>query len=191
MFRKYSASSFFALLGITTLILLIITFFLQHTALKAAVLAFKYDLLPFFIFGIGICLGYCYFTEKDSDLLSFYHKIIKRAIRLGFLWWFILYICPHFFKIFGFGTLNYEGTIGMAPPAAYYTNIYPEYQNSYVRNSFLFERPTTFGFWLIGFFPFFVLCFLRNQPKKKQIIFSLLIGLLVFSTWSRAALVIR
>ncbi|MBQ7073778.1 hypothetical protein IJM86_01660 [bacterium] len=41
---------------------------------------------------------------------------------------------------------------------------------------------------MVAFFPFFFFVFLRKNKRFSQIFLTFLYGLLVFSTWSRAAL---
>jgi hypothetical protein len=41
--------------------------------------------------------------------------------------------------------------MNIAPPAAYYS----QYNQGYVRNQFLFERPISRGFFLVAFWPLF------------------------------------
>jgi len=190
-FRKERLFQFVILLIGVSSLCMVIAFLLQHASIKAFVLSFKYDLLPLRILGLGMGLGYFYFTEKDQELILFYRKLIKVVLFWGLFWWMILYFIPQTLRHLGYSPYNPEGLIGQAPPAAYYTNIYPHFENSYVRNSFLFERPITFGFWLIAFFPFFFFGFLKGKKKKSQIFYCLLYGALVFSTWSRAALGVR
>lgn len=173
---------FIAIFIITTLILLLLAVWLQHTWIKAFVLSAKYDLFWFFIFGIWVCLALLFFTEKDKDLLELYNKLILRSLRLWLIRWFIVRLMPNVLKIFGYNPNIYEWTVWQNPPAAYYTLI-----NKWsVRNQFLFERPTSFWFWLIAFFPVFVLWFLRNKKRKDQIFPVIIFWLLILSTRSRA-----
>lgn len=187
-FKTYSLWQFVVLLIGTTLLCILIAFLFQHSAFKAFFLSFKYDLLPLWILGIGIGLGYFYFTEKDEDVLSFYRKMIRWVLWLWIFWWFVVYFGPQWLRHLWYSPYTPEALVWQAPPAAYYTNIYPHFENSYVRNSFLFERPITFWFWLVAFFPFFFFVFLRKNKRFSQIFLTFLYGLLVFSTWSRAAL---
>jgi hypothetical protein len=76
---------------------------------------------------------------------------------------------PNALKFVGYDWHAYEGTLGSRPPAAYYTLI----NQGFVRNQFLFERPISFGFRLIAFFPFFALGFLRKKSIKKQIAYTI------------------
>ena len=171
---------------ITTIILLLLAVWLQHVWFKAFVLSAKYDLFWFFIFGIWICLALLFFTEKDKDLLQLYNKLIIRSLRLGLFWWFIIWLMPNVLKYVWYNPQIYEWTVWQNPPAAYYTKIVPFYEGSYVRNSFIFERPISFGFRLIAFFPVFVLWFLRDKKRKDQIFPVIMFWLLILSTRSRA-----
>ena len=172
---------------ITAIVLFILAVCIQHVWLKAYVISAKYDLFWFFILGIWICLALLFFTEEDKDLLKLYNKLILRSLRLWLIRRFIVRLMPPVLKIFGYNPNIYEWTIWQNPPAAYYTLI-----NKWnVRNQFLFERPTSFGFWLIAFFPVFVLWFLRNRKRKDQLFPIIIFWLLVLSTRSRAWIAVR
>lgn len=172
---------------ITTIILLLLAVCLQTIWFKAFLLSAKYDLFWFFIFGIWICLALLFFTEEDKNLLQLYNKLILRALRLWLAWWFMVRLMPTILRHFWYDPLSYEWTVWQRPPVAYYTLI----DKWNVRNQFLFERPTSFGFWLIAFFPVFVLWFLRNRKRIDQLFPTIMFWLLVFSTRSRAWIAIR
>ena len=172
---------------ITIIVFLFLAVIIQQVWIKAFVLSAKYDLFWFFIFGIWICLGLLFFTEKDKDLLQLYNKLIIWSLRLGLAWWFIVRLMPNALKLFGYNPQIYEWTVWQNPPAAYYTLI----NQWHVRNQFLFERPTSFWFWLIAFFPVFVLWFLRNKKRKDQIFPVIIFWLLILSTRSRAWIAVR
>jgi len=171
---------------ITTAVLLILAVLLQHVWIKATILSVKYDLFWFFIFWIWVCLAYLFFTEDDKDLLQLYNKLIIRSLWLGLCRWFIIRLMPNALKLFWYNPYIYEWTVWLNPPAAYYTLI----DKWNVRNQFLFERPTSFGFWLIAFFPVFLLWLLRKKSWKDQIFPTIIFWLLVFSTRSRAWIVV-
>ena len=172
---------------ITTIVLLLLAVWLQHVWIKAFVLSAKYDLLWFFIFWIWICLALLFFTEEDKDLLQLYNKLIIRSLRLGLFRWFIVRLMPNILKYVWYNPNIYEWTVWQNPPAAYYTLI----DKWNVRNQFLFERPTSFGFRLIAFFPVFVLGFLRKKWRKDQIFPTIIFWLLILSTRSRAWIAVR
>lgn len=177
----------------TSLIFVILALLFQHIGIKALVLSIKYDLIWFFIFWIGVCLASLFFTEEDKDLLELYDKLIIRSLWLWLLWrvlW-LLDMLPSLLKYAWFDPASFEWTVWANPPAAYYTKIKPFYEGSYVRNTYLFERPTSFWFWLVAFFPVFVLWFLRKKNRKDQLFPIIFFWLLVLSTRSRAWIVVR
>ena len=148
---------------VATVVLLLLAVLVQHVWIKAFVLSAKYDLFWFFIFWIWICLSLLFFTERDKDLLELYNKLIIWSLRFGLFWWFIVRLMPTVLKFVWYNPQIYEWTVWQNPPAAYYTLI----NQWHVRNQYLFERPTSFWFWLIAFFPVFVLWFLRNKKRKN------------------------
>ena len=178
---------------ITCVFFLILALWLQHVWIKAFVLSAKYDLLWFFIFWIWVCLALLFFKEEDKDLLELYDKLIMRSLWLWLarraLW--LLDMLPSLLKYFWFDPNSFEWTVWANPPAAYYTKIKPFYEGSYVRNTYLFERPTSFWFWLTAFFPVFTLWFLRKKKWIDQLFPTIFFCALIFSTWSRAWMVVR
>ena len=175
----------------TLIVFFLLAIYIQNVWIKPFILSVKYDLIWFFIFWIWVCLALLFFTEKDKELLDLYSKIIVRTLRLGLIWWFMIWLMPNVLKYVGFDPYAYEWTVGKMPPAAYYTKIYSYLAGSYVRNSFIFERPTSFGFWIVAFFPVFVLWYLRTKSRKNQILPVVAFGLLIFSTRSRAWIAVR
>ena len=189
-FKRYSIPQFLTIFLITTIVFFLIAILIQKMGLSTFILSFKYDLLPFLIFGLGACLAFLFFTEKDKDIFEIYKKLIIISLRWGVCRRVLIYLMPNGLKFFGFDPFTFEGTIGARPPAAYYTLIKPFFPGSHVRNGFLFERPISFGFWLIAFFPLFALTYLRKKTIKKQIGYGFLFWLLVLSTRSRAAIAV-
>jgi len=186
-FQSKFIIQFILIFVVTTIILLLLAVWLQHVWVKAFILSAKYDLFWFFIFGIWVCLALLFFNEEDKDLLQLYNKLVIRTLRLWLARRFILRLMPNSLKLFWYNPNIYEWTVWQNPPAAYYTLI----DKWNVRNQFLFERPTSFGFWLIAFFPVFVLWLLRKRWWKDQIFPTIMFWLLIFSTWSRAWIAIR
>lgn len=186
-FKPKFIIQFILLFTITFLAFFIIALLIQNVWLWTFILSFKYDLIWFFIFWIWICLALLFFSEKDKDILDLYHEIIKRCVRWWLFWWFIVRLMPNVLKIFWYNPFSFEWTVWQSPPVAYYTLI----DKWNVRNQFLFERPTSFWFRLVAFFPVFILWYLRNKSWKKKILPTLLFWLLIFSTRSRAWIAVR
>ena len=178
---------------ITVLVFLLLALLIQHVGIKALILSIKYDLVWFFIFAIWVCLALLFFTEEDKELLNLYHRLIIRSLRLWLFWRLLwaLDMLPSILKYVWFDPNSFEGTVWANPPAAYYTKIKSFFQGSYVRNTYLFERPTSFGFWLVAFFPVFVLWFLKKKNRKDQLFPIIFFWLLVLSTRSRAWICVR
>jgi hypothetical protein len=171
--RQHALTQFILLFLASCLIFFILAVLIQSVGLSPFILSIKYDLLPFFIFGLGMGLGLIVFTEKDKELFQLYKKLTIGCLWGGFFRRLIVYMVPNFLRHFGYNRENFEGTIGAQPPSAYYTLVKPNLPGSYVRNQFLFERPISFGFRLIAFFPVFVLNRLRKKKFKHQMLYTI------------------
>ena len=156
---------------------------IQKVGLWTFILSFKYNLLGFLIFLLGV--GLVWFSPlKTFNFSKWYQKVLKRIIYGWFIRWGVIYLIPWLLKFAGYSRNAFEGTLDANPPAVYLTQI----NHGLVRNQFLFERPISFGFFLVAFRPLFALGFLRKQSRKSQILRTLAFGALVFSTLSRAAI---
>ena len=71
------------------------------------------------------------------DTIKRYSNIIKKILIGALIWRGIIRLLPNVLDHFGYNQYNVEGAVGIAPPAVYYT----QYNEGYVRNQFLFERP--------------------------------------------------
>lgn len=125
--------------------------------------AFKYDFIGYFIFFVCYYLQR-YLPENTSEKLSkWYILIIQTLLVFAVLWRCAILIKPGVLKLFGYTTQSIEGKVGTQPPAVYRTG---EHQG-YPRNQFLFERPISWGFFLIAFFPLFYMYVLQRKSLKK------------------------
>ena len=75
----------------------------------------------------------------------------------------------------------------MAPPTTYYTDV----NQGYPRNQFLFERPTSRGFFLIAFWPLFFVTVLKKKNKREALMWFGVFGINILATFSRAARLAR
>ena len=98
-------------------------------------------------------------TLEHSNLETRYVKIIKWLLVGSIIWWLIIYFIPRLLEFAGYNKSNYEGDIGIAPPAVYYS----QYNDGYVRNQFLFERPISRGFFLVALWPLFFALALKKR----------------------------
>ena len=159
---------------------------IQKVGLGTYILSFKYDLMGFLIFLLGVGLTR-YLPQPRLKITKRYTKLLQLVVIGGLFWRALSYFMPNALDHLGYNRFNYEGTIGARPPAVYYTNI----NQGFVRNEFLFERPIYFGFFLVVFRPLFALSYLRTRSKKEALLRMIGYGLLVFSTFSRAAIGVR
>lgn len=153
------------------------------TSLTTRAMAMRYDYLWFILLALWWSVTLFLKKETSEKLLHRYARIIKRVLLWALLWWCIVAIKPGTLKLFWFNNYVFEWTVGMQPPAVYYTHI-----NTWLpRSQFWFERPTTFWFWLTAFFPLFFLQFLFRRPRQETRAWWLIYGLNVVLTFSRAA----
>jgi hypothetical protein len=165
----------------------LITLLFTHTGLSAYIISIKYSMLGFFIFILFFTLKYIEQGEQNMDTIQRYNSIIKKILVRGLIRWGVIRLMPNIMKYAGYNQHNLEGAIGIAPPAAYYT----QYNEGYVRNQFLFERPISFGFFLIVFWPLFFILVIKNRGRKNALRRGGLFGLMIISTFSRAAWIAR
>ena len=146
-------------------------------------LAFKYDFLGFLILFAWFHSSHFVETELRQKLVQRYGKILKIVLLLALGRYLITFVKPWVLKIFGYNNMIYEGTAGWQAPAVYYTHI-----NQWLpRSSFLFERPTTFWFYLTAFFPLFYYLFLYGRRWSQTRARRAIYGSNILLTFSRAA----
>ena len=147
------------------------------------ILAFKYDFFWFIIL-LAWFHSSAFIEQQDKqDLLVRYAKVLKWSLILALLWYAIIFIKPWTLKLVWYNNFVFEGTVGSAPPAAYYTQI----NRWLTRNQFLFERPISRWFFLTALFPFFFVMFLHNKPLKETWWWRSIYTLNIILTFSRAA----
>lgn len=104
-------------------------------------------------------------------------------LLLALIWYFVIFVKPWTLKLFGYNNFVFEWVVWSAPPAAYYTLI----NYGLPRNQFLFERPTTWWFFLTALWPFFYLLFLHKKPASETRLRWVIYALNIIVTFSRAA----
>jgi hypothetical protein len=163
------------------------TFFI-HTQivwepLKTWAMAMRYDYLWFIVLVVWWIVSRYLWAEHAKSILSRYGRVIKRVLLLALLVRCVVAIKPWTMKLFWFNNYVFEGTVGMQPPAVYYTHI----NYGLPRSQFFFERPTTFWFWLTAFFPLFFFLFLYRRHRTQTRAWWWIYWLNVILTFSRAA----
>lgn len=158
-------------------------FYFVWWSLGAFALAFKYDFLWFFIFLIAVHSGLLLSYQDRHELILRYGKVLKYCLLLSLVRYFIIFIKPGTLKLFWYNNFVYEGLVGNAPPAVYYTHI----NWGIPRNQFLFERPITRWFFLTALWPLFYMLFLYKKPLKETWLRRVIYALNIIVTFSRAA----
>ena len=170
-----------------TLIIVACVSMMKGIAFSHLLLAFKYDFLGFLLGLVMYQVGVLLPKEQVSQIITSYIQWMKWLLILGLVWYSVIVIKPGILKLFGYDKFVYEGTIGSPPPAVYYSG----YDHGVQRNQFLFERPISYGFRLVAFWPLFRAVVLRKHPLRETWFWWMMYGFNVLSTFSRAARLAR
>ena len=165
----------------------ILSLFITDVGLSAYALSIRYSMIGFFIFILFFVLAYIQQDEQEMDMVKRYNSIIKKILIGAVIRRGIIRLMPNLLDHFGYNQYNVEGKIWIAPPATYYT----QYNEGYVRNQFLFERPISLGFFLVALWPLFFMFVIKKRGRKNGLRWGGIFGLVIFSTFSRAARIAR
>lgn len=145
--------------------------------------AFKYDFFGFVILLVGLWASWRLSTEDKEKLIDWTVELFKWTLILSIIWYLIVAIKPWVLKLLGFNPFSYEWVVWTAPPAMYYTHI-----NQWLpRNSFVFERPTTWWFMLVALRPLLYLRQLRHRSLSQNRMRRGFMAVNILVTFSRAA----
>lgn len=169
--------------GITALVMLIISVIINQSGISITVMSLRYSMIGFAIFIIFFAFSYLFFWTREINIVKRYARVIKTLLVASLCRRWIIWLIPNLLWHFGYNQFNYEWDIGIAPPAAYYT----QFDSGYVRNQFIFERPISRGFFLIAFRPLFFLICIKQKPRHEKALRGWMYGLILLSTFSRAA----
>lgn len=167
----------------TLAVVLLVNFVFLDTQLNHLILSLKYDLSGFAIFILVVLSAQIWLKDKAWVLVNWYMKFFKALLVAGLVWRSVLWIAPKTFDFVGYNMYAFEWEVGEAPPSQYFTQL----DHGFVRNQFLFERPISWGFFLVAFWPLFFVLMLKNKWMGQLITRGGCYGLNVFLTFSRAA----
>jgi O-antigen ligase len=148
----------------------------------ATIMSLRYSITWFVIFLIFSVVSWEFLDQKYT-LERWWSKIIGWLLRGSLFWWAVAFFIPRLLEFAWYNQYNYEWDMNIAPPAAYYA----QYNQWYVRNQFLFERPISWGFFLVAFWPLFFALAIKRRWWKAFVFGGGLYWLAVLSTFSRAA----
>jgi len=182
-FETFPLKDFVRVFLATILVTFLVSVFINGSGVGTWIMSIRYSMIGFLIFIVFFALSILFFGAREINIVKRYSRIMKTLLVASLCWRAVLWLMPNLLKFAGYNQYNYEGDVGIAPPAVYYT----QYDSGYARNQFVFERPISRWFFLIAFWPlFFVLCF-KNKPRKEKVLRGTLYGIAILSTFSRAA----
>lgn len=182
-FEKFPLKNFVWVFLGTIVTTFLVSVFINHTGIGTWIMSIRYSMIGFLIFIIFFALTILFFGAREINLVKRYSRVMKTLLVGSLIWRGIIRLMPNLLKLVWYNQYNYEWDVGIAPPAAYYTR----YDQGFVRNQFLFERPISRWFFLIAFWPlFFVLCF-KNKKRWDKLLRWSLYWFAIMSTFSRAA----
>lgn len=182
-FEKFPLKNFVRVFLGTLAVSFLVSVFINSTGVGAWIMSVRYSMIGFLIFIVFFAITMLFFGAREINIVKRYSRVIKVLLIGSLVWRCMLWLMPNLLKFAGYNQWNYEGDVGIAPPAAYYTR----YDQWLVRNQFVFERPISRGFFLVAMWPlFFILCF-KNKPLGQKFVRWSLYGLAIMSTFSRAA----
>lgn len=158
-------------------------FFFLNQPVATFILGLKYDFLGFLLVLLGYLMAITLKKDIIASILKGYMRFLKYVLLGAIVRYFIILIKPGTLKFFWYNNYIYEGQAGGEAPAAYYTHI----NQGIPRNQFLFERPTTRGFFLTAMWPLFYMRYLANQPISYTRWRRAIYGINILLTFSRAA----
>lgn len=151
--------------------------------LSSYIAAFKYNLIGFGVWWLAYISGTMMNRWHSKSLNNRYITVIKVALVLSVVWYAAIVVKPWVLKVLWYSKTVYEWTLTAQPPAVYYS----EMTSGIQRNQFLFERPITYGFWLVAFWPIFFVVVLRRKPISESWFWWMMYAMAVILTFSRAA----
>lgn len=151
--------------------------------LASYIAAFKYNLIGFGVWWLAYISGTMLTWWDSKHINRWYITVIKWMLVLSVVWYAALVVKPWVLKYLWYSKTTYEGTLTAQPPAVYYS----EMTSGIQRNQFVFERPITYWFWLVAFWPLFFVIVLKRKPLSHTWFWWLMYAMWVILTFSRAA----
>lgn len=99
-------------------------------------MSIRYSMTGFLIFIIFFGITFIQ-PQEETTTMRYVNKMVKKILIGGLIWRGLLRLVPGLVEHAGYNIYGVEGEIGKAPPLIYHT----QYNEGYIRNQFLFERP--------------------------------------------------
>ena len=153
------------------------------TGMSWWIYSLKYNVFPFVICLVWYGVAQLLWRETVEKGVKRVGKVLMWVVFSSLLWFVVIWLKPWAIDIFGYDKDVHEWVVWEAPPAVYLS----AYDHWSARNQFLFERPITWWFYLIAFWPFFFVMYLKKKSYRKTWLLWLVYLLAVYVTFSRAA----
>lgn len=161
--------------------------FILAQPINTYVIGLKYDMIGFILVIIWYHLWSALTDTQLDTIIKTYIRWMKYLLLGALVWYAVILIKPWALKLLWYNNFIYEWQAGGQAPAAYYTHI-----NQWIpRNQFLFERPTTWWFFLVMLRPLFFIRYLYHSPLSKTRARRVIYGSNIIITFSRAAWGVR
>lgn len=169
--------------GGVLLVSFVSTIIVNHMWWSHRFVSLKYNLFPHVVFLARYSVASFFDNKTLKKTLSFVGIVCVFCLLFALLWYLVISLKPWALRYLGYDPLVYEWAIDHAPPAVYRS----EYETGRPRNQFVFERPISWWFYLIAFWPLFFVLYLQKKSFLLLWFPRLLYSLNVFLTFSRAA----
>lgn len=182
-FEKFPLKNFVRIFLATIVVSFLVSVFINGSGIGTFIMSIRYSMIGFLIFIVFFAITILFFGTREINIVKRYGRIMKTLLVASLFRWAVIWLMPNVLKFAGYNQFNYEGDVGIAPPAAYYTR----FDQWLVRNQFVFERPISRGFFLVAFWPLFFVLIFKNKPRGQRVVRWSIYGLAIMSTFSRAA----
>lgn len=162
---------------------LITTLFVNGLSVGHRAAGIKYNVFPLVIMLTWYVASRSLSTKQRASLIHWIGWLVVVCLVLALWWYCVIATKPGALKLLWYNNLVFEWLIGQSPPAVYRT----ARDIGMARNQFLFERPTSWWFFLVMIWPLYFLLYLFNRPPTRYRFERTLFASNIFLTYSRAA----
>ncbi|MEI7919672.1 MAG: hypothetical protein WCH65_05830 [bacterium] len=120
-FETFPLKDFVRVFLATILVTFLVSVFINGSGVGTWIMSIRYSMMGFLIFIVFFALSNLFFGAREINIVKRYSKIIKTLLVISIAWRAVLWLMPNALKFAGYNQWNYEGDVGIAPPAAYYT----------------------------------------------------------------------
>lgn len=120
-FEKFPLKNFVRVFLGTLAVSFLVSVFINSTGVGTWIMSVRYSMIGFLIFIVFFATTILFFGAREINIVKRYSRIMKVLLIGSLIWRCTLWLMPNLLKFAGYNQWNYEGDVGIAPPAAYYT----------------------------------------------------------------------